>query len=145
MTMCDKNMLQSGLQQLMFLTIVFIGVAIPFVAISVIKRVKKQTLEYDRKLRLLAGELSQLRKSLVDPINRLYDSEQRSRRFTERLEQLELREKSNRQYGQAAKLVHNGSSIEEIMEICGLNRGEAELIKVMNELDSAQEGEKQMM
>jgi len=138
-------MLQSGIQNFILFTIAFIGIAMLFITILIVKRSKKQTIEYDRKLRLLAGELTQLRKSLVDPVNRLYDAEHRSRRFTERLEQLELREKSNRQYGQAAKLVHNGSSIEEIMELCGLNRGEAELIKVMNELDTAQEVESQVM
>ena len=129
----------------MFITIIFIGIAVPFIAIAIVKRSKKQALEYDRKLHLLAGELRQLRKSLVEPINRLFESEQRTRRFTERLEQLELREKSSRQYGQAAKLVHNGSTVEEIMEVCGLNRGEAELIKVMNELDATQEAESQIM
>ncbi len=138
-------MLLSGLTQFMLFIITFMGVAITFIFLSFQKRSKNEAVEYDRKLRLLARELNQLRKSLVDPINRLYESEQRSRRITERLEQLELREKSSRQYGQAAKLVNNGSSIEDIMEICGLNRGEAELIKVMNELDNAEETETKVM
>lgn len=129
----------------MFTMIIFIGIAVPLLAVAFAKRAKKQAIEYDRKLHLLAGELRQLRKSLVEPVNRLFESEQRTRRFTERLEQLELREKSSRQYGQAAKLVHNGSTVEEIMEVCGLNRGEAELIKVMNELDTNQEPESQIM
>ena len=138
-------MLTAGIQQFMFVTIAFIGVVVPVVAMTVARRAKKQAQEYDRKLHLLAGELRQLRKSLVDPVNRLYEAEQRSRRLTERLEQLELREKSNRQYGQAAKLINKGSSVEEIMEICGLNRGEAELIKVMNELEASGDSEKQIM
>jgi len=138
-------MLGIEIQQLMFITIAFIGVVVPFVAISVTKRAKHQTREYDRKLKILAKELNQLRNSLVDPVNRLYEAEQRSRRFTERLEQLELREKTNRQYGQAAKLVNNGSTVEEIMALCGLNRGEAELIKVMNELESNKELDEHLM
>ncbi|VAW72033.1 hypothetical protein MNBD_GAMMA12-3017 [hydrothermal vent metagenome] len=129
----------------MLFIMTFLGIAITIIFLSFQKRSKKEAVEYDRKLRLLARELNQLRKSLVDPINRLYESEQRSRRITERLEQLELREKSSRQYGQAAKLVNNGSSVEDIMDICGLNRGEAELIKVMNELDNTEEAETKVM
>lgn len=138
-------MLEDLSLKIMFFIVIILGAAASYVVMTIVKSLKKQTHEYDRKLNILAGELTQLRNSLVDPVNRLYEAEQRSRRFTERLEQLELREKSSRQYGQAAKLIHNGSSVEEIMEVCGLNRGEAELIKVMNELEAGEKMGKQMM
>ena len=137
--------MNSGLIQLMFITIAFIGIAVPFVAISATRQAKKRAYEYERKFNLLANELNQLRKSMINPVDRILDLEKRNRRLAERMEQMELREKGNRQYDQAVKLVNKGSSVEDIMSICGLNRGEAELIKVMNEMDAIPESENQFM
>ena len=38
-------------------------------------------------------------------------------------------------FDQAIKLARKGSSVEELMEICSLSRGEAELIAMMHRLD----------
>jgi hypothetical protein len=41
-----------------------------------------------------------------------------------------------RAYSQAIKLVQKGASVEELMEVCGLARGEAELIAMMHRLEA---------
>lgn len=38
-------------------------------------------------------------------------------------------------FEQAIKLARKGSSVDEIMEICDISRGEAELISMMHRLD----------
>jgi hypothetical protein len=38
-------------------------------------------------------------------------------------------------FEQAIKLARKGSSVEELMEICNLSRGEAELIAMMHRLE----------
>ncbi|HED19516.1 MAG TPA: DUF2802 domain-containing protein [Gammaproteobacteria bacterium] len=52
-------------------------------------------------------------------------------RITERQNLLELRTGSDRPYSQANQLVHNGADIDELVGTCGLTRGEAELLVMM--------------
>lgn len=71
---------------------------------------------------------------------RLTKLEQRLRSQGERQDQLDLRTSGERPYQQAGKLVRNGATVEELMETCGLTRGEAELIYMMNGTARASNG-----
>jgi len=53
----------------------------------------------------------------------------------ERQEQLGQSEPEEQSYAQAIKLAHKGAGVEELMDICGLSRGEAELVTMMHRLD----------
>jgi hypothetical protein len=68
---------------------------------------------------------------------RVSSIEQRSRRLKERQEQLELRDNGERSYAQAIRMVHRGADVEELVSVCGLSRGEAELISMMHRMDEA--------
>ena len=57
--------------------------------------------------------------------------EQQVRRINERQNVLEMRPVGDRPYAQASELVHKGADIDELMETCGLTRGEAELLVMM--------------
>ena len=57
--------------------------------------------------------------------------EQQVQRIIERQNTLELRSSGDRPYSQASQLVHNGADIEELVGTCGLTRGEAELLVMM--------------
>jgi Protein of unknown function (DUF2802) len=57
--------------------------------------------------------------------------EQQVQRIIERQNTLELRSCGDRPYSQASQLVHNGADIEELVGTCGLTRGEAELLVMM--------------
>ena len=57
--------------------------------------------------------------------------EQQVQRIIERQNMLELRSCGDRPYSQASQLVHNGADIEELVGTCGLTRGEAELLVMM--------------
>ena len=57
--------------------------------------------------------------------------QQQVQRIVERQNLLELRAGGDRPYTQASQLVHKGADIEELVDTCGLTRGEAELLVMM--------------
>ena len=57
--------------------------------------------------------------------------QQQVQRIVERQNLLELRAGRDRPYTQASQLVHKGADIEELVDTCGLTRGEAELLVMM--------------
>lgn len=54
--------------------------------------------------------------------------EQRMRELADRQESLLMRDPETRPYAQAIRMVQKGAPLEEIIDSCGLTRGEAELI-----------------
>jgi hypothetical protein len=57
--------------------------------------------------------------------------EQQVQRIVERQNQIDMRVNLERPYSQASQLVTRGADIEELVETCGLSRGEAELLVMM--------------
>ncbi|MCO6412099.1 MAG: DUF2802 domain-containing protein [Thiogranum sp.] len=57
--------------------------------------------------------------------------EHRVQRVMERQDALEMRPGNERPYAQASQLVNKGADIDELVEACGLTRGEAELLVMM--------------
>lgn len=60
---------------------------------------------------------------------------QRQQELGVRQEKLSQVDSHEAGFEQAIKLARKGSSVEEIMDICNLSRGEAELIALMHRLD----------
>ena len=48
-----------------------------------------------------------------------------------------MRDIETRPYDHAIRMVHNGSAIDEIMQVCNLGRNEADLIMTMHRIDQA--------
>ncbi len=88
-------------------------------------------------LKSVKNDLRALCSSAVGVGERVGRLEGRLRQLSERQDQLDLREPSAQPYQQAIKLVHNGADVDEIVEACGLSRGEAELVMMMHRLDEA--------
>ena len=61
--------------------------------------------------------------------------QQRQQELGVRQEKMVHSEPQEVSFEQAIKLARKGSSVEELMEICDLSRGEAELISMMHRLD----------
>lgn len=57
--------------------------------------------------------------------------ESQVQRILERQNQIDMRVNVERPYSQASQLVMRGADIEELVETCGLTRGEAELLVMM--------------
>ncbi len=101
-------------------------------------RVKRNDSELADSLRLAEDRVKQIEQELgalcsasVGAGDHLMRLEQQVRRINERQHVLEMRSVSDRPYAQASELVHRGADIEELMEACGLTRGEAELLVMM--------------
>ena len=58
--------------------------------------------------------------------------ESRTRQQAERQSRLEHQAPDLQNYGNAARLANKGADMDELMEHCGLSRGEAELILFLN-------------
>ncbi len=71
--------------------------------------------------------------------DRIQQIERRSMRISHRQEQLEQFGQRSRPYEQAVRLARKGSDVEELVTVCGLSKGEAELITMMQRLQ--EEGE----
>jgi TolA-binding protein len=87
--------------------------------------------ELQRRIQSLEQELRALCSASVGAGEHVVKLEQQVQRITERQDQIELRASSDRPYDQASQLVNKGADIEDLMESCGLTRGEAELLVMM--------------
>ncbi|NNF67774.1 MAG: DUF2802 domain-containing protein [Gammaproteobacteria bacterium] len=68
--------------------------------------------------------------------NRLLEMDQRMRRvdqsvlrLIQRIDQLQLNQGHGRDIRHAELLLHDGASVEQLIELCGMSRGEAELFQ----------------
>lgn len=83
------------------------------------------------RIHLLEQELGALCSASVGAGEHLVKMQQQVRRITERQDQLEMRSGAERPYSRASELVNRGAGIDELVERCGLTRGEAELLVMM--------------
>jgi hypothetical protein len=104
----------------------------------VLDRIRRNASNLADSLRLAQDQVKQMEQELgalcsasVGAGDHLMRLEQQVRRINERQNVLEMRSVSDRPYAQASELVHKGADIEELMEACGLTRGEAELLVMM--------------
>jgi len=84
-----------------------------------------------QRIQQLEQELGALCSASAGVGDHVVTLEQQVQRITERQNLLELRTSSDRPYSQANQLVHNGADIDELVGTCGLTRGEAELLVMM--------------
>lgn len=77
-------------------------------------------------------DFAALCKASVGAGDHLVRLEQQVRRLTERQEQIEMRSAGDRPYTQAIQMVQRGADISELIDQCGLTRGEAELIAMLH-------------
>jgi len=105
-------------------------------------RQTRQSHEQTRKLDSLQSDLRALCNAAVQVGERVNHLEQAAKQLQQRQQELGVRqdkmvfsEPEERGYEQAIKLAQKGTPIEEIMDICDLSRGEAELIAMMHRLD----------
>lgn len=72
---------------------------------------------------------------------RLDSLEERVRRTSERVEQWELSEPFKRSYKQAMSLIDTGAGVQDLIDQCGVTRGEAELLSDLRRLAALRETE----
>jgi len=83
------------------------------------------------RIHQLEQELGALCNASVGAGEHVLRLEQQMQRIIERQNGLEMRPPGDRPYNQASQLVNKGADIDELVDTCGLTRGEAELLVMM--------------
>lgn len=83
------------------------------------------------RLQQAEQELGALCSASVGAGSHVVRLEQQVQRMVDRQDMLELRTGGERPYRQASQLVNKGADIGELVDRCGLTRGEAELLVMM--------------
>ena len=116
-------------------TVALLGVSIQTVALLRVKRSHRDETEIlqhaQQRVRQMEQELAALCSAAVGAGDHVVKLEQKVKRVMERQNLLELRASSDRPYSQASQLAHSGADIQELVDTCGLTRGEAELLVMM--------------
>jgi len=84
-----------------------------------------------QRIQQLEQELAALCSASVGAGEHVLRLEQQMQRLIERQNGLEMRSVGDRPYSQASQLVNKGADIDELVDTCGLTRGEAELLIMM--------------
>lgn len=91
-------------------------------------QLRRSLLEQKQLFDALKNDVCALFTGAVGEDARIHKLETRTRRIIERQEQLENNKHSERPYEQAIRMVHQGSSAKDLMAVCNLSKGEADLI-----------------
>ncbi len=94
----------------------------------------QQHLQTIERLQADVNALCRAAKGAGEHVSRV---EQLLHRLTERHDQLELRTGGDRSYAQAIRTVQHGGKVVDLVDNCGLTRGEAELIVMLHGVDKA--------
>jgi hypothetical protein len=103
------------------------------------------TVQQRRRLRQLEQQLDVMRNDIralttaaMGVGGRVLELERRQRRLAERQEQqVDIYESANQPYEHAIQMARHGSGVDELVEVCGVSKNEAELITMMHRLDEA--------
>lgn len=96
----------------------------------------QSVLAMQKDLRALCNAAVQVGERLNRLEQEIKGVQSRQRELGSRQDKLDLAEPEARTFDQAVKLVRKGATVDELVEICGLSRGEAELIAMMHRLDN---------
>lgn len=112
-------------------TIAVLSSAVTVVWVRRLSRLQHKEIErLQRELR--AFELASV--GVGDQVGKLA---QRQRQLAARQDQQTHNDPNNQPYQHAIRLAHRGASTEELMQVCGLNKGEAELLSLVHQLKEA--------
>lgn len=104
-----------------------------------IRRSQQQLVNMSGQLQRLENDLRAMFSASTGVDKRLAKIEKKVKIQHERQDRIELHEPNLQSYGQAAKLVRKGANADELVDTCGLSRGEAELIMFLNAEKSLQQ------
>lgn len=91
----------------------------------------------EQSLTIVREDLSALCNGTLGLGERVAKFDSRLVTMLKRQEHLEMQEAPERSFKQAIKMVRQGADIDELMQDCGLARGEAELVILSKQLDRA--------
>ena len=121
--------------QIELLVIVVFGIAALVSVAGLLRVVQKQQREIktlQEKAEFLTSSLNALCSGAVGVDHRVARLEQRGRDLEHRQDSFETQKHSERPYGEAIQLVHQGASVMRLVEELGLSHNEAELVVMLH-------------
>lgn len=113
------------------------------------KRQRKQQEEQSLSMQALQRDLRALANAAVGVGGRVLEIERQQRKRpvivtsqeqpvqTQATAPIEFYNSSSQPYEQAIRMVQTGASVDDIVNVCGLSKSEAELVSMMHRLDKA--------
>jgi hypothetical protein len=93
-----------------------------------VRQLRKQDVQRSTMLSSMQKTLGMLTKEILEALKNERQIELQLKQLRMRQSQIEQHEPEARPYSHAIGMVKRGASIEDLIAICGLSRGEAELI-----------------
>jgi signal transduction histidine kinase len=123
------------------LWLMVVAALLAVIAVAGVVALRRTAAQRDEVVRALQHDLRSLCNAAVGMGERVNQMERRLRQLAERQEALGLRQDQLNQedpeartYSQAIKMAHKGAGVDDLVEVCGLSRGEAELVAMMHRL-----------
>ncbi len=114
--------------QMLMIFLAAVNVALIAANIVAARRMSGERRRHQEEIRALNSDISALCSGATGLGNHLNEIEQQLRRLYERQDQIELRDPTEREYHNAVRLIKDGAGMKKLMDVCGLTRGEAELL-----------------
>lgn len=99
-----------------------------------VKQLLSQESQRQSVIQILQQTINALNGEILENGKRRQQIEVQLKRLGIRQDQLELCELESRPYGHATNLVKKGAGVEDLMGVCGLTQGEAEMIVTLHGL-----------
>lgn len=107
------------------------------VAVASLMRSRRLNRRLQLELHQLRNDIRALTTSSVGMGGRVLELERRLRRLAQRQEEFDIYESANQPYEHAIAMARKGADVNEIEDMCGVSRNEAELIQMMHRLEKA--------
>ena len=114
--------------QMLLVLLVAVNIVLSAYNIHSARRISSERQRHHEEIRSLNSDISALCSGATGLGNHLNDIEQQLRRLYERQDQIELRDPGEREYHNAVRMIQDGADMEKLIDVCGLARGEAELL-----------------
>jgi len=97
-----------------------------------LRKLQQKIIQQETLMSTFKTDIQALFTGAVGEDNRIYMLEKKARRIIERQEQFENSKHAERPYEQAIRMVQKGSSVKDLMAVCNLSQGEADLIMMLH-------------
>jgi hypothetical protein len=105
------------------------------VAVVVLVAMRRERARLAREAEVVRGDMRALVSAAVGVGERVMRLERQLTQLAERQDQLDLNDPAHQSYQQAIRMARRGSDMNELIEVCGLTRGEAELVAMLHRLE----------
>jgi len=124
-------MLEINFQLADFIVMTMAGIAILIAVMAKRNMLRQQRLNAEQ-ITLIRKDISALYSGAVGIGKRLTNLERKLRLINNRQDKVELRDVDQASYDHAVRMVKKGADIMDLVDNCGISKGEAELIKLLN-------------